>query len=336
MAETHTFDTLDFRLLHALQIDGRASFSRIAAVLGVSDQTIARRFRRLSSAMELRIVGVRDAELLGQDSWMLCLRVKPDAAEAVARALARRPDTSWIGLTSAGTEIVCTTSFSSAGEHEELILGKLPRTPSITDIRAHQLLHRFFRGPNSWFGKDTAPDAELVAELTPEWAAAGEPAQPLTRDSLDAAGEALLRTLERDGRAPHAELARVCGLSESAVRRRLDHLLRSGGVYIDTEFSTDAIGYTTHAILWVTAEPRSLDTVGRALARQPEVAAVFATTGESNLTAVAICRGAAELYRYLNGAVGRLDGVQRVEVSPVLRRIKQLVYEDGGRRRPGG
>lgn len=42
-----TLDPLDLKLLHALQIDGRAPFSRIAEVLGVSDQTVARRFRRL-------------------------------------------------------------------------------------------------------------------------------------------------------------------------------------------------------------------------------------------------------------------------------------------------
>ena len=42
-----TLDALDLKLLHALQIDGRAPFSRIAEVLGVSDQTVARRFRRL-------------------------------------------------------------------------------------------------------------------------------------------------------------------------------------------------------------------------------------------------------------------------------------------------
>lgn len=42
-----TLDPVDLRLLHALQIDGRAAFSRIADVLGVSDRTVARRFGRL-------------------------------------------------------------------------------------------------------------------------------------------------------------------------------------------------------------------------------------------------------------------------------------------------
>ncbi len=36
-------DDLDRGLIHALHIDGRAPFSRIAAVLGVSAQTVARR-----------------------------------------------------------------------------------------------------------------------------------------------------------------------------------------------------------------------------------------------------------------------------------------------------
>jgi DNA-binding Lrp family transcriptional regulator len=41
-------DDLDRALIHALHIDGRAPFSRIAAVLGVSAQTVARRYRRVS------------------------------------------------------------------------------------------------------------------------------------------------------------------------------------------------------------------------------------------------------------------------------------------------
>jgi hypothetical protein len=41
-----TLDTLDEQLIHALQVDGRASFNQIAAVLGASDRTVARRYHR--------------------------------------------------------------------------------------------------------------------------------------------------------------------------------------------------------------------------------------------------------------------------------------------------
>ncbi|MYR89980.1 AsnC family transcriptional regulator, partial [Streptomyces sp. SID685] len=43
------YDELDRRLVHALQIDGRAPFSTIAEALGVSDRTVARRYARLRS-----------------------------------------------------------------------------------------------------------------------------------------------------------------------------------------------------------------------------------------------------------------------------------------------
>ncbi|WP_157420505.1 Lrp/AsnC family transcriptional regulator, partial [Actinomadura kijaniata] len=40
-------DEIDRGLVHALHLDGRASFGRIAEVLGVSTQTVTRRYRRL-------------------------------------------------------------------------------------------------------------------------------------------------------------------------------------------------------------------------------------------------------------------------------------------------
>ncbi|HEV2635121.1 MAG TPA: AsnC family transcriptional regulator [Actinocrinis sp.] len=51
-------DLLDVQLLHALQIDGRAALILIAEVLGVSDQTVARRYQRLRAAGLLRVRGL--------------------------------------------------------------------------------------------------------------------------------------------------------------------------------------------------------------------------------------------------------------------------------------
>ena len=70
-------DDVDRSLVHALQVDGRAPFGRIAEVLGVSDQTIARRYRRLRSAGALRVVGSVDARRLGYASWAIRLRCAP-------------------------------------------------------------------------------------------------------------------------------------------------------------------------------------------------------------------------------------------------------------------
>ncbi|MGW1752703.1 Lrp/AsnC family transcriptional regulator [Streptomyces mirabilis] len=318
--ESHTFDKLDLQLVAALELDARAPFSRIAAVLGVSDQTIARRFRRLSAEGGLRVVAVRDAERLGQSQWMLRLRCAPDSAETIAEALAKRPDTAWIGLASGGTEVVCMTRPRSPGDHDDLLLGKLPRTPSIMEIRAHQILNRFFGGPTGWISRFDALTDEQIAALRPRLP---DPSGPVRIDPED---EPLVAALERDGRATYPELQRATGRSESVVKRRLAALLASGAVYVDVEYHSETLGYGCAAVLWITAAPAALHSVGEALATHDEVAFAAATAGPSNIVVTAVARDTAGLYAYLSGRLGTLEGVQHVETTPFLRRIKQLTY----------
>ncbi|MFJ4807622.1 Lrp/AsnC family transcriptional regulator [Streptomyces longwoodensis] len=321
------YDALDVAVLSALEVDGRASFSRIGAVLGVSEQTVARRYRRLCAEGGLRIVAVRDAELLGHDQWMLRVRCAPDSAPVIADALAKRPDTHWIALASGGTEVVCGTRSHRAGDRDDLLLGKLPRTPSVVEIRAHQLLHRFFGGPTGWLRKVRALTDDQVAALLPE----AEPHPGPAR--IDPEDEPLVAALEADGRATYPELRRATGRSESAVRRRLATLIASGALYLDVEYDPGHLGHPFGSALWITAAPAALHAVGEALADHDEIAYCTATAGPSNLMATTVTRDSAHLYRYLSGPLGRLEGVQHVEATPFLHRVKQLTYRQG--RRPG-
>ncbi len=319
--ESSTLDALDRQLLQALETDGRAPFSKIAAVLGVSDQTIARRFRKLTAEAGLRVVALRNAERLGQDHWMLRLRCAPDGAQTIAHALARRPDTFWVGLASGGTEVLCMTKPRTPGDHY-LLLGKLPRTPHIVEIRAHQLLHTFFGGPRGWLGKLAPLSDEQLAALTPALPAPAAGPVRITPED-----EPLVAALEADGRATHPELQRATGLSESSVKRRLSALLASRAVFIDIEYDAEPLGYRSGATLWITAAPAVLHSVGEALAGHDEIAYVAATAGPSNLVATVVATDTAGLYAYVSGKLGRLEGVQHVETAPFLRRVKQLTYQ---------
>ncbi|MET8686825.1 Lrp/AsnC family transcriptional regulator [Streptomyces sp. NPDC004732] len=321
--ESEVFDELDLKLLHALEVDGRAPFSRIAGVLGVSDQTVARRFRRLRAEAGLRIVGVRDTRRLGHDEWMLRLRCAPDGAEAIATALARRPDTAWVHLTSAGTEVVCMTVPRTQGDYDDLLFGKLLRTRKLVEITAHQLMHRFYGGRTGWIGKHRPLSEEQAAALAPAHAAASVHTAPAR---IAPADEPLVAALKADGRVTYPELQRLTGRSESSVKRRVAALLGSGALYIDTEYDAARFGFTTAAMLWVTVAPGALDAVGRAMGEHPEIAHVSAITGSANLMASVLTRDTAELYAYLSGRLGALDGVRHVESAPYVRRFKELTY----------
>jgi DNA-binding Lrp family transcriptional regulator len=306
-------DELDLRLIHALQVDGRAPFSRIAAVLGTSDRTVARRYARLRATGRMRVVGLPDASRLGLTEWFVRLQCAPDTATRVADALARRADTSWVSLTSGGTEVTCITRTRDRDETGSLLLHKLPRTPRIISVSAHCML-RAVAGTHGWPGRTSALTEEEVERLRWRTSEADGPAD------LD---ERLLPVLAEDGRADHPRIARATGWSESTVRRRLDSLRRNELLYFDVEVDPLLIGYASETILWLTVAPAELGTVADALATHEEIAYAAATTGPSNLVAFAVCRDHGALYDYLATRLGTLPGLRHVESAPVIRRAKR-------------
>ena len=69
--------------------------------------------------------------------------------------------------------------------------------------------------------------------------------------------------------------------------------------------------------------PSAVKTAGRALAQLPEIAFAAAVSGPHNLHAVAHCRDLDELFELTSDRVGALPGLQSMEVSPLLRHVKQ-------------
>src|ERR1700761_7071514 len=131
VARSENLDQLDLQLIQALNIDGRASFSTIARVLGVSDQTIARRYANLLSTNVIRVVGRTNPHSIGETSWFVRVRCSPNVALPVGEALARRPETSWVKLTSGGTEIVAVVRGPAHSDSPSLLLEQLPRTRDV-------------------------------------------------------------------------------------------------------------------------------------------------------------------------------------------------------------
>jgi DNA-binding Lrp family transcriptional regulator len=312
-----TLDELDRQLAHALQVDGRAPFSQIADVLGTSDRTIARRYRRLRSAGALRVVGLPHAAALGHVDWMVRMRCTPDAAAPVAAALARRADTSWVTLLSGGTEINCITRTRAHADEGELLLQKLPRTPRVTAVTAHCVL-RAVAGTNGWPGRTAALHPDQVAALTPSETSA----PPDERVTPTAADNHLLAALARDGRTGNPALAAATGWSETTVRRRIEQLRRGNVLYFDVEIEPALFGRTAEAALWLTVAPAALNAVSQALATHPQVAFAAAITGPASIAASVICRDLDELYDYIANGIGALDGLSRAETAPVVRRVK--------------
>ena len=289
-------------------------FSRIASVIGVSDQTVARRYTRLRAEGSLRIWGLADPTRLGHVEWVVRIRCTPDSAADVATALARRSDTSWISRTSGGTELVCVTQAPTPAD--ELLLKSLPRTAKILDVTAHCLLHAFGGRAGGVVTKLDALSPDQVGRLRPP---APDLARPVELDDLD---HQILALLRADGRAPVNRLATETGVSYSTVQRRIAELRDTGVLYFDVDTERARLGLPIRTLLWLTVTPARIEATGTALAAHSEVAFAAAITGNRNLYASVATSSIAGVYTYLTDTVATLPDVQRLESSLVLHTVK--------------
>ncbi|QWF76798.1 hypothetical protein HUW46_00177 [Amycolatopsis sp. CA-230715] len=303
-------------MIHALQVDGRAAFRRIAAVLGVSEQTVARRYRRLHGSGFLRVLGRLDPHRQGGTEWLIRVQARPNSARALADTIASYPQAVWVGLTAGGSELVCTVRAPGEDGRNEILLERLPRTAQVLTIRSYAVLHRFDVGQLYWSGYPDLLDSDQVAALAPARATT-------TPGPLRKGDEVLLHALAADGRRAYADLAAHTNWPRSRVVTRIAELRDSGALYFEVEFSPRIMGFQTTAYLWLNVTPSQLDSTGHALAEHPETAWVAAVAGPENLVAVVIVRTHDELYRYINHRIGALQGVHTTEISLQLHQVKQ-------------
>ncbi len=165
MLESAVLDQPDRQLIRALQLDPRAPFSRIAEILGVSEQTVARRYRKLRGDGYLRVMGLVSPRGVGVTEWLVRIGCRPGGARRLADALARREDVSWVTLSSGGSEIVCAVRPLSQRQSDELLLQRLPATSQVLSVATHAVLHRFAGREADWAGYVDELTDEQVTQL---------------------------------------------------------------------------------------------------------------------------------------------------------------------------
>jgi DNA-binding Lrp family transcriptional regulator len=319
--ESDTLDAIDRKIVHVINIEPRASFRTIAEVVGVSDQTAARRYRRLRESAGLHVTGLIRGPRAGWVDWIVRLQATPGSAGALADALARRRDTRWVRLFAGGTEVVCVLQARTDEQRDALFLRGLPGSRRVVQISAQATLHAF--SPVAWSGMMGALSAQQVAMLNAQPAGCEDEGTAGSDVRLEPADEPLLAELARDGRASNAALAAAVHWHESTVRRRIAELHSAGLLYFDVDLDDRALGYSVSAMLWLSIEPARLDETGRAMAGHAEIPFVAATSGQSNLIASASFRDTQHLYEYLSLRLAGLPGVRSVETLPAIGTIKR-------------
>ncbi len=87
---------------------------------------------------------------------------------------------------------------------------------------------------------------------------------------LDAPNRAIIEALQRDGRQPYGAIAEAVGLSEAAVRRRVQRLRESGIMQIVAVTDPLQLGFTRQAMIGISVEG-DVRRVADKLSSMPEV-----------------------------------------------------------------
>ncbi|WP_407342346.1 Lrp/AsnC family transcriptional regulator [Pengzhenrongella phosphoraccumulans] len=140
---------------------------------------------------------------------------------------------------------------------------------------------------------------------------------------LDAISKAIIEQLQEDGRRAYATIGKAVGLSEAAVRQRVQRLVESGVVQIVAVTDPMQVGFTRQAMIGIKCEG-DLDALADTLAELPEVDYVVITAGGFDLLVEVVCEDDEHLLEVLNTKIRALPGVHGTETFVYLKLRKQL------------
>ena len=129
---------------------------------------------------------------------------------------------------------------------------------------------------------------------------------------LDEISKEIIGYLQQDGRAAYSTIAKHVGLSETAVRQRVQRLLEADVMQIVAVTDPLQVGFRRQAMIGLRVEG-DLQRVARAVDTIDEVAYSVTTAGSFDLLIEVVCEDDEHLLRLLNDQLRAIPGVVRTE-----------------------
>jgi len=139
---------------------------------------------------------------------------------------------------------------------------------------------------------------------------------------IDEVDKAIIRELQRDGRMAYAQLAPLVGLSQAAVRQRVQRLVETGIVQVVAVTDPQRLGFTVQAMIGVRVSG-DLRQLAERLAAVEEIDYVVVTAGSFDLLLEVVCADNDALLELLDREVRSVEGVVSAEVFTYLHLEKQ-------------
>ncbi len=139
---------------------------------------------------------------------------------------------------------------------------------------------------------------------------------------LDDTSKAIIEQLQQDGRRSYAAIGKHVGLSEAAVRQRVQRLVEGGVMQVVAVTDPVEMGFARQAMVGVRCTG-PLEPVADALAEIEAVDYVVITAGSFDLLVEVVCESDEHLLELLSERIRTIDGVVATETFMYLQLRKQ-------------
>ncbi len=139
---------------------------------------------------------------------------------------------------------------------------------------------------------------------------------------LDESAKAIIEQLQEDGRRPYTKIGEAVGLSEAAVRQRVQQMLDAGVMQIVAVTDPLTLGFRRMAMVGLRVDG-DLRTVADDLAAVPAIDYVVVTAGSFDLLCEVVCEDDDALLSLVNDKIRSVPGVRETETFIYLQLTKQ-------------
>ena len=133
----------------------------------------------------------------------------------------------------------------------------------------------------------------------------------------------IIRILNKDGRAPFAQIAKQLGVSTGMIRQRYHRLVQEGVLQVVAITNPLLMGFATMAQIGVKADVSRLEEIAEEIALFEEVIYLVLLTGSYDLHVEVVCRDNTHLLNFLTKKLHAVEGVKEAETFMSLRIAKE-------------
>jgi Lrp/AsnC family transcriptional regulator for asnA, asnC and gidA len=147
-------------------------------------------------------------------------------------------------------------------------------------------------------------------------------AGPRTTPPLDEVSKSIIEQLQQDGRRSYAAIGKAVGLSEAAVRQRVQRLSEGGIMQIVAVTDPLQLGFDRQAMVGIRVDG-DIQPVAEALSALEEVIYVVMTAGSFDVLCEVVSADDKELLELVAGRIRAVPGVRTTETFMYLQLAKQ-------------